>query len=190
MRGDRRLQRIGREAEKALAPLLKESTSRPLQLDEHDSVPSDERVVRSLFPEGPPVEKWKGEFVKSLPDEAIETPHPRRRPTRPASLSLMTSTRSTAPCTVWSGATAWNTRDATFSMVIAGSTPIAQADALKRWGPRVLESDPPVQPGEGPYTVNFMMDDEADGVQASYGDNFARLALVKAKYEFPRISSA
>ena len=32
--------------------------------------------------------------------------------------------------------------------------------------------------------VNFMMDDEAAGrVQATYGDNYARLALVKAKYD-------
>jgi FAD/FMN-containing dehydrogenase len=29
-----------------------------------------------------------------------------------------------------------------------------------------------------------MMDDEADGrVQATYGDNFARLATIKAKYD-------
>ena len=32
--------------------------------------------------------------------------------------------------------------------------------------------------------VNFMMDDEVEGrVQASYGDNYARLASVKAKYD-------
>ena len=36
---------------------------------------------------------------------------------------------------------------------------------------------------EGAY-VNFMMDDEAsDRIQATYGENFARLALVKAKYD-------
>jgi FAD/FMN-containing dehydrogenase len=32
--------------------------------------------------------------------------------------------------------------------------------------------------------VNFMMDDELDGrVQATYGENYARLASVKAKYD-------
>ena len=36
---------------------------------------------------------------------------------------------------------------------------------------------------EGAY-VNFMMDDEAEGrVQASYGDNYARLAAIKAQYD-------
>jgi hypothetical protein len=32
--------------------------------------------------------------------------------------------------------------------------------------------------------VNFMSDDEpADRLQATYGDNYARLAVVKAKYD-------
>jgi hypothetical protein len=32
--------------------------------------------------------------------------------------------------------------------------------------------------------VNFMFDDEADGrLQAAYGDNYARLADVKMKYD-------
>ena len=36
---------------------------------------------------------------------------------------------------------------------------------------------------EGAY-VNFMMDDEADGrIQATYGDNYAKLAAVKKKYD-------
>ena len=78
---------------------------------------------------------------------------------------------------------AWNARDATFSMVIAGidSDP-TQAEALKRWGRAYWSAVHPFNLG-GAY-VNFMMDDEADGrLQATYGDNFARLALVKAKYD-------
>ena len=36
---------------------------------------------------------------------------------------------------------------------------------------------------EGAY-VNFMMDDEVEGrVQATYGENYKRLASVKAKYD-------
>ena len=36
---------------------------------------------------------------------------------------------------------------------------------------------------EGAY-VNFMMDDEqSERIQATYGENFARLALVKSKYD-------
>ncbi|MGH8635668.1 MAG: BBE domain-containing protein, partial [Burkholderiales bacterium] len=36
----------------------------------------------------------------------------------------------------------------------------------------------------GGVYVNFMMDDEADGrLQATYSENYARLALIKAKYD-------
>jgi FAD/FMN-containing dehydrogenase len=36
---------------------------------------------------------------------------------------------------------------------------------------------------EGAY-VNFMMDDEAEGrVQSSYGENYTRLASIKAKFD-------
>ncbi len=36
---------------------------------------------------------------------------------------------------------------------------------------------------EGAY-VNFMFDDEAQGrVEATYGDNYKRLASIKAKYD-------
>ena len=36
---------------------------------------------------------------------------------------------------------------------------------------------------EGVY-VNFMMDDEVEGrIQAAYGENYERLASVKAKYD-------
>ena len=80
-------------------------------------------------------------------------------------------------------ATAWRERDATWSMVIAGvdSDP-KQADALKAWGREYWKAIHPFNL-EGAY-VNFMMDDEAEGrVQATYGDNYERLASVKAKYD-------
>jgi hypothetical protein len=80
-------------------------------------------------------------------------------------------------------ATAWSTRDATFSMVIAGIDPDkAGADALKTWGRAYWKAVHPFNLGGG-YT-NFMMDDEAEGrLQATFGDNYARLTQVKAKYD-------
>jgi hypothetical protein len=59
-------------------------------------------------------------------------------------------------------ATAWNARDATFSMVIAGIDGDPQlADALKSWGRGYWTA---VHPSnlEGAY-VNFMMDVEVQG---------------------------
>jgi hypothetical protein len=121
--------------------------------------------------------------VRSLPDEAIET-HIAQAAKAPSNLSLMhLYPIDGAVHRVAKDATAWNTRDATFSMVIAGidSDP-TRADALKRWGREYWKAVHPFNLGGG--YVNFMMDDEADGrLQASYGDDFARLALVKAKYD-------
>ena len=80
-------------------------------------------------------------------------------------------------------ATAGSAREATWSMVIAGiyQDPV-QAERLKQWGRTYWRTVHPYNL-EGAY-INFMMDDEAEGrVQATYGDNYGRLASVKAQYD-------
>ena len=126
---------------------------------------------------------WKGDFVKSLPDEAIDT-HIAQAAKAPSELSLMhLYPIDGAVRRVPKDATAWNTRDATWSMVIAGiDADPKQADALKTWGRAYWKAIHPFNL-EGAY-VNFMMDDEVQGrVQATYGENYERLASVKAKYD-------
>jgi hypothetical protein len=126
---------------------------------------------------------WKGDFVKSLPDEAIDT-HIAQAAEAPSELSLMhLYPIDGAVRRVPKDATAWSTRDATWSMVIAGidSDP-KRAEGLKKWGRAYWKAVHPFNLEAG--YVNFMMDDEADGrVQASYGENYARLTSVKAKYD-------
>lgn len=126
---------------------------------------------------------WKGDFVKSLSDEAIDT-HIAMAGKAPTALSLMhLYPIDGAVHRVAKDATAWSARDATWSMVIAGiDTDPNGADALKEWGRAYWQAVHPFNL-EGGY-VNFMMDDEADNrVQATYGDNYNRLAKVKAKYD-------
>ena len=126
---------------------------------------------------------WKGDFVKSLSDEAIDT-HIAQAAKAPSELSLMhLYPIEGAVRRVPKDATAWNTRDATWSMVIAGIDPDSKkADALKTWGRAYWTAIHPFNL-EGAY-VNFMMDDEVQGrVQATYGENYERLASVKAKYD-------
>jgi hypothetical protein len=126
---------------------------------------------------------WKGDFVKSLPDEAIDT-HIAQAANAPSELSLMhLYPIDGAVQRVPKDATAWNTRDATWSMVIAGIDADPQhADALKMWGRTYWKAIHPFNL-ESAY-VNFMMDDEVQGrVQATYGDNYRRLASVKAQYD-------
>jgi FAD binding domain/Berberine and berberine like len=126
---------------------------------------------------------WKGDFVQSLPDEAIDI-HIAQAAKAPSELSLMhLYPIDGAVRRVPKEATAWNTREATWSMVIAAidSDP-NRADALTTWGRAYWKAVHPFNL-EGVY-VNFMMDDEVDGrMQATYGENYKRLASVKAKYD-------
>jgi FAD/FMN-containing dehydrogenase len=126
---------------------------------------------------------WKGDFVKTLSDEAIDT-HIAQAAQAPSELCLTHFYPITgAVQRAAKDATAWSVRDATFSMVIAAidSDP-KQADALKAWGRSYWKAVHPFNM-DGGY-VNFMMDDEGAGrIQASYGDNYARLAVTKAKYD-------
>jgi len=79
--------------------------------------------------------------------------------------------------------TAWNCRDATWSMVIAGIDPNPQkAGPVTRWTKAYWEAVHPFDLG-GAYP-NFMMDDEGDArLKSTYGDNYPRLAMIKKKYD-------
>jgi FAD/FMN-containing dehydrogenase len=126
---------------------------------------------------------WKGDFVKELPDAAIDA-HIANIAKAPSALCLMhLYPIDGAVQRVKADQTAWAARDARWSMVIAAIDPDPkQAPALKQWGRAYWEAVHPYNLG-GAY-VNFMMDDEADGrVQASYGPNYQRLAEVKKKYD-------
>ena len=118
---------------------------------------------------------WKGDFVKSLPDDAIDL-HIAQAAHAPSTLSLMhLYPIDGAVRWVAKDRTAWSARDAMWSMVIAAIDPDpAVADRLKSWGRAYWKAVHPYNLG-GAY-INFMMDDEADDrLRATYGDNFGRL---------------
>jgi FAD/FMN-containing dehydrogenase len=126
---------------------------------------------------------WKGDFVKTLTDEAINT-HIAQAAKAPTELCLMhLYPIDGAVRRVQKDATAWSTRDASWSMVIAGIDPDKKgAEALKTWGRAYWKTIHPFNL-EGAY-VNFMMDDETDGrVSATYGDNYKRLVTVKTQFD-------
>lgn len=126
---------------------------------------------------------WKGDFVKSLPDEAIAT-HIAQAAKAPSELSLMhLYPIDGAVRRVGKDETAWNARDANWSMVIAGIDPDpGKAAELTKWAKTYWANIHPHN-GEGGY-VNFMMDDEGEArVRASYGANYERLSQVKRTYD-------
>ena len=126
---------------------------------------------------------WRGDFVKTLPDSAIDA-HLEQAAKTPSELSLMhLYPIDGAVHRVASGETAWNCRDATWSMVIAGIDPNPQnAGPITRWTKAYWEAVHPFDLG-GAYP-NFMMDNEGEArLKATYGDNYKRLGKLKKKYD-------
>jgi hypothetical protein len=78
--------------------------------------------------------------------------------------------------------TPWGARDANWGSVFAGVDPDpANVAAIRKWSVDYQEALHPYA-ADGAY-VNMIMDEGRDRVRASYGDNYARLAEVKAKYD-------
>jgi hypothetical protein len=170
------------DGKKALAPLLGGLPPPFFNWMSSMPFPTMQGLFDPFFPKGLQW-YWKGDFVMDLPDEAIDV-YIAESAKAPSELSLMhLYPIDGAVHRVGKDETAWAARDATWSMVIVGidSNP-QKAGALMRWGRAYWDAVHKFNPG-GAY-VNFMMDDEGEArVKASYGDNFARLAAVKKKYD-------
>jgi FAD/FMN-containing dehydrogenase len=170
------------DGQRALAPLLDGLPPPLFNWMSEIPFPAMQSLFDPLLPKGL---QWylKGDFVKSLPDQAIDT-HIAQAAMAPNDQSLMhLYPIDGAVRRVAKRATPWSARDATWSMVIAAidANP-ERADALKAWGRNYWDAVHPFNLDSG--YVNFMMDDEADGrVQATYGENYSRLAATKARYD-------
>jgi hypothetical protein len=143
-------------------------------------------VLQSLFdplyPKGLQL-YWKGDFVKDLPDAAIEAhlAHAAKLPTALSGMHLYPIDGAVHQRKA--DATAWNCRDATWSMAIVGVDPDpAKAPTLKQWTRDYWAAVHPFDLG-GAYP-NFMMEDEGEArLKATFGDNYQRLAAVKKGYD-------
>jgi FAD/FMN-containing dehydrogenase len=170
------------DGQAALAPLLSKLPAPMFNWMSELPLPAMNALFDPLMPPGLQW-YWKGDFVKSLSDEAIDL-HVAQAATAPTELSLMhLYPIDGAVHRVPRDGTAWGARDATWNMVIAAIGHDAkQADALKTWGRSYWKA---VHPHNLPGAyVNFMMDDEADDrIEATYGENYKRLQTVKKKYD-------
>ena len=125
---------------------------------------------------------WRGDFFRDVPDAAVAA-HVKFAEQMPSALSSMhLYPVDGAVRRVGAADTAWSYRDVTFSQVIVGvDADPANADAITRWTVDYWDATHPYSAG-GAY-VNFMMDEGADRVRATYQGNFDRLAQTKAKYD-------
>lgn len=142
-------------------------------------------ALQSLFdPLMPPGLQWywKGDFVTELSDEAI-TQHLRFGSQLPTPLSTMhLYPIDGAVNQVARDATAFSYREAKWSMVIAGIDPDpANREKITAWAKAYWTALHPYCAG-GAY-VNFMMEEGADRIRATYRDNYDRLAAVKRQYD-------
>jgi FAD/FMN-containing dehydrogenase len=168
------------EAEQAMAPML--AVAEPLM---HGvgrmPLPALNSAFDGLYGPGDQW-YWRADFVNEIPDEAV---------TRNADWNENMPTWKSgshvypidgAAHDVGSGDTPWAYRDATWSQVIIGvDGDPARAPELRDWAVGYWEALHPYSAG-GAY-VNFMMDEGQERVQATYGDNYERLAKAKATYD-------
>jgi FAD/FMN-containing dehydrogenase len=125
---------------------------------------------------------WRADFVRELSDEAIETyvDYGAKTPNPFSAIHLYPVDGVAAR--VADDATAWNYRDAKWAQVIfAGDVDPAEFDGLRTWVVDSWEATHPYSAG-GSY-VNFLGDEGEDRVKAAYGDNYARLAEIKRRYD-------
>jgi hypothetical protein len=170
------------DGKKALAPLLDGLPEPFFNWMSTMPYPTVQSMFDGLYPKGMQW-YWRGDFVKILPDAAIDA-HLEQAANTPSELSLMhLYPIDGAVHRMGKGDTAWNCRDATWSMVIAGIDPDPnKKGAVTQWTKAYWEAVHPFDLG-GAYP-NFMMDDEGDArLRATYGENYGRLAAVKKRYD-------
>jgi FAD/FMN-containing dehydrogenase len=166
------------------ADALAEARSQPdLLLDGVQPMPFP--ALNSAFDEVyPPGDQWywRADFVDEIPDEAVAL-HAEWGATMPTWKSTMhLYPIDGAAHRVGPTETPWGYRNANWGMVMAGVDPDpANVDAISSWSKGYWEALHPFSAG-GAY-VNMMMEEGQQRVEAAYGENYERLAQIKAKYD-------
>jgi FAD/FMN-containing dehydrogenase len=169
------------KGEEAVRPIRKELPPPILDWMGKMPFPALQSLFDPLFPKGLQW-YWKGDFVKELPDKAIEV-YVEYTDKAPSELSLMHLYPVDGDVhNIKPNETAWNRRDAIWSMIICGvHRDPAKADTIKTWAREYWQALRPYNM-QGVY-VNFMMEETKDRIKATYGDNYDRLVSIKKKYD-------
>ena len=169
------------KAESAVKPIRRDLPTPLLDIMGPMPFPALQGLFDPLLPKGMQW-YWKGDFMRHLSDAAIaiHLEHTRKSPSELSQTHIYPI--DGAVHAVGRNDTAWNCRDATWSMVIAGVDPDpAKAGAITAWARDYWEALHPHNLG-GAY-INFMMEEGQDRIRATYGDNYERLVAIKTKFD-------
>jgi len=125
---------------------------------------------------------WRADNFTELSDEAIarHVEHGSKIPTMLSTMHLYPV--NGAAQRVGKNDTAYSFREALFAEVIVGvDADPANSEKITAWCKAYWEALHPYSAG-GAY-MNFMMDEGQERIQASYRDNYQRLAAIKKKYD-------
>jgi FAD/FMN-containing dehydrogenase len=125
---------------------------------------------------------WRADFFKHYSGDAIalHTQYGAQLPTMHSTMHIYPINGTAGR--VGKDTTAWSYRDANFAQVIVGVDPDPANNARTiAWAKNYAAALHPYSAG-GAY-VNMMMDEGEERVKASYRDNYARLAQIKAKFD-------
>jgi FAD/FMN-containing dehydrogenase len=133
------------------------------------------------FPSGLNV-YWRSDFLKALPDEAIDMLCDRFNAITSPLSALLIEQFGGAVARVPADETAFAQRDALFNLaVISRWTDPATADTHIAWARQ--SSEAARQFASGGVYVNYLGAEGADRVRAAYGAKYDRLVAVKRKYD-------
>jgi FAD/FMN-containing dehydrogenase len=125
---------------------------------------------------------WRGDFLAQIPDEAIDEhlKFGEQLPTQHSTMHFYPVDGVAGR--VGRNDTAFSYRDAKWSMAIVGVDPeAANAEKITAWTKDYWAAVHSYSLGGG--YVNFMMEEGADRVKATYRENYDRLVEIKQKYD-------
>jgi FAD/FMN-containing dehydrogenase len=167
-------------AEEMIRP-IREAGTVALDLAGPIPYPALNSLFDALHPPGQ-LHYWKADFVHDLTDEVIAE-HERYGAHIPNPMSIMhIYPMNGAVQDVSPDATAFSYRDVNFIHIIAGVDTDPEMVPARRDWVRSYWSALHSHSAKGAY-VNFMMDEGADRIQATYRDNYQRLQEVKSRWD-------
>jgi hypothetical protein len=125
---------------------------------------------------------WKSCFLKALSDEAIDTLVDQAQRMKSPLSALLVEYYGGAASRVGHADTAFAQRSGLYNVGLTAQwADPAESDQHIGWARAAFDAMQPYSNGD--YLLNFSSEEVLDRTQAAFGDNYARLAAVKAKYD-------